>query len=68
MQAMTVSTLRALRPWGLRNAETVLEMASTPVSEEPPLANERSSTSTVAPATIPEPFCTATVPGSLAGS
>ncbi len=65
---MTVSTVRALRPWGLRKAETVLEMASTPVSDEPPLANERSSTSTVAPATTPEPLCTATVPGWREGS
>ncbi len=46
MHAMTVSTLRALRPSGLRNAPTVLEMASTPVSDEPPLANARSSTNT----------------------
>ncbi len=68
MQAMTVRTVRAFCPCGLRSAETVLEMASTPVSEDPPLAKARSSTSTVAPSTRPEPWCTGTVPGRWAGS
>jgi len=41
------STLRALRPSGGRNALTALETASMPVSDEPPLANARSSTKTM---------------------
>ena len=38
------STLRALRPSGARNALTALDTASMPVSDDPPLANERSRT------------------------
>ena len=43
MPSMT-STWRALRPSGGRNALTALDTASMPVSDEPPLANARSST------------------------
>ena len=52
---MTVSTRRALMPSGLRKALTVLEIASTPVSDEPPLANARSTISIVAPMIRPLP-------------
>ena len=41
------STLRALLPSGGRNALTALDTASMPVSDEPPLANARSSTKTM---------------------
>ena len=44
-----MSTLRALRPSGGLNALTALEIASMPVSDEPPLANACSSTKTMAP-------------------
>jgi hypothetical protein len=52
---MAVSTRRALRPCGFSKTLTVLEIASTPVSEEPSLANARSRTKTVAPITNPLP-------------
>ncbi len=55
MQAIAVSTRRALTLCGLRKTLTVLEMASTPVSDEPPLANARSTTKIVAPITRPLP-------------
>ena len=55
MQAIAVRTLRALGPWGLRKKPTVLEIASTPVSDEPPLAKARSSTRIDAPITSPPP-------------
>ena len=55
MEAIAVSTRRALRPCGFRKTLTVFEIASTPVSDEPPLANARSNTSTVAPITKPFP-------------
>ncbi len=55
MQAIAVSTRRALGPCGLRKTLTVLEIASTPVSDEPPLANARNNTRTVAPITSPLP-------------
>ena len=38
---MTTRVWRALRAAGSRKAPTPLEMASRPVSEEPPLANDR---------------------------
>ncbi len=40
------STLRAFSPSGGRNALTAFDTASMPVSDEPPLANARSSTKT----------------------
>ena len=43
------STRRALGPSGGRNAPTPLEMASSPVSDEPPLAKALSMMKTVAP-------------------
>ncbi len=46
MSPSATSTLRALRPSGGRNALTALETASMPVSEEPPLAKDLSSTNT----------------------
>ena len=55
MQAIAVRTRRALMLCGLRKTLTVLEMASTPVSDEPPLANARSITRIVAPITRPLP-------------
>ena len=55
MHAIMVSTRRALRPCGSRNTLTVLEIASTPVSDVPPLANARNTTRTVAPITKPPP-------------
>ncbi len=44
MMPSVTSTLRALSPSGGRNALTAFETASMPVSDEPPLANARSST------------------------
>ena len=38
---MTTRVWRALRAVGSRKAPTPLEMASSPVSEDPPLAKER---------------------------
>ena len=49
MQLMAISVRRALRPWGSRKTETLLEIASSPVSEEPPLAKERSTMKSEAP-------------------
>lgn len=46
----------------------MLEIASTPVSDEPPLANEHNRVRIVAPITKPSALCTGTVPGSCAGS
>jgi len=43
MTPSATSTLRALSPSGGLNALTALDTASMPVSEEPPLANERIS-------------------------
>ena len=40
---------RALGPLGFWNALTPSEIASSPVSDEPPLANARSSTKIAAP-------------------
>ncbi len=65
---MTVSTRRALMPSGLRKALTVLEIASTPVSDEPPLANARNTISTVAPMMMPLPWPTGTAPAMCSGS
>jgi len=50
---MITRARRALVPCGFWNALTPLLMASSPVSELPPLAKARSSTSTVAPMTNP---------------
>jgi len=57
----------AFAPSGERNVATPLLIASRPVSEEPPLANARSSTSTVAPMTNPSP-CPMFTPGRWVGS
>ena len=46
---MTVSTLAGVDTFGLAEALTVLEIASTPVSDEPPLANARSTMRTSRP-------------------
>ena len=43
-------------PAAFGSTSTVLEMASTPVSDEPPLANARSNTKIVAPITSPLPW------------
>ena len=44
---MVTSTRRALGPSGGRKDPTPFEMASRPVSDDPPLANARSSTKTI---------------------
>ena len=62
------STWRALLLSGGRKALTVLEIASTPVSDEPPLAKARSTISRVAPMIRPLPCCTGTAPSVCAGS
>ena len=46
---MTTRVWRALRLVGSRKAATPLEMASRPVSEEPPLANDRRRMMNAAP-------------------
>lgn len=46
---MVIRVRRALRPCGSRKAEMPLEIASSPVREEPPLANERSTMKSEAP-------------------
>jgi hypothetical protein len=46
----------------------VLEIASTPVSDEPPLANARSSTNSLAPMTNPSRCSTCTAPARWAES
>lgn len=40
---MVMRVRRALRPCGSRKAEMPFEIASSPVSDEPPLAKERST-------------------------
>ncbi len=52
---MMTSVWRALRDSGWRKLPTPLEMASRPVSDEPPLANERSSVMNARPIRIPLP-------------
>ena len=47
MRPSVTSTFRALRPSGGLNALTALDTASMPVSDDPPLANARSSTKTI---------------------
>ena len=47
MRPSVTSTLRALMPSGGLNALTALDTASMPVSDDPPLANARSSTKTI---------------------
>ena len=54
--AIMVSALRALGPCGWRKTLTASAIASTPVNDVPPLANERSSTKMVAPMTKPLPW------------
>ncbi|CAM5618593.1 hypothetical protein SANTM175S_04667 [Streptomyces antimycoticus] len=49
MQLIVISVRRALGPLRSRKTETLLEIASRPVSEEPPLANERSTMKSEAP-------------------
>ena len=49
-----MSTLRAFRPSGGRNAPTASETASMPVSDAPPLANARSRMKIMAPLISPE--------------
>ncbi len=46
---ITTSVWRAWRETGSRNDATPFEMASSPVSDEPPLANDRRITMKVAP-------------------
>ncbi len=55
-------TFLALMPSGGRNALTPLEIASSPVSEEPPLANERASASSTTKAAALDTWVTGTVP------
>ncbi len=50
---MITSTRRALIPSGGRKVATPLEIASSPVSEEPPLAKARSTTKRLAPINSP---------------
>jgi len=40
MQLITTRVLRAFLPRGLRKALTPLEIASSPVSDDPPLAKD----------------------------
>ena len=47
--------LASVAPSGWRKLLTPLEMASSPVSDEPPLANERSSEMKARPISQPEP-------------
>ena len=49
MRAIQTMVIRALRDSGWRKTLTPLEMASVPVSAEPPEANERSRTKSPAP-------------------
>jgi hypothetical protein len=61
MMPSITSTRRALMPSGGLNALTALDTASMPVSEEPPLANERirlKITTNRATPWIPEPMWT----------
>ncbi len=46
MQLITTSVRRALYPCGRWKTLTPLEIASSPVRDEPPFANDRSSTNT----------------------
>ena len=52
---MTTSVSRACLASGLRKLLTPLEMASSPVRDEPPLANERSSEMKASPISQPLP-------------
>ena len=61
MMPSITRTRRALMPSGGLNALTALDTASMPVSEEPPLANERISvkiTAMRATPSVPEPMGT----------
>ena len=67
-----MSTLRAFRPSGGRNAPTASETASMPVSDAPPLANARSRMKIMAPLIRPselEPrwYAPCSVAGSYSG-
>ena len=52
---MTTSTWRAWRASGFRKLLTPLEMASRPVSDDPPLAKERSRKMKASPINQPSP-------------
>ena len=52
---MTTSVWRALLASGRRKLRTPLEIASSPVSDEPPLAKERSSEMKASPISQPDP-------------
>ena len=54
MAPSVMSTLRALRPSGGRNAPTASETASMPVSDAPPFANARSRMKIMAPLSNPD--------------
>jgi hypothetical protein len=68
LKAITTSTRRALRPSGLWKALTPMEIASSPVSDEPPLVKDRSNVNTTTAPVNVETVPTPTVPGSLVGS
>ena len=55
VELMATRVMRALRASGGRKLCTPLEMASNPVSEEPPLAKERSRVTKARPMSRPEP-------------
>jgi hypothetical protein len=57
MRPSVISTWRAFRPSGGRNAPTASETASMPVSDAPPLANARRNVKIVAPSTRLEVPC-----------
>ena len=52
---MMTSVMRALRDSGRRKLATPFEIASSPVSDEPPFAYARSSTKNASPISIPLP-------------
>ena len=55
IELMVTKVIRAFLLSGLRNEATPLEMASRPVSDEPPLANARRSDTKARPIRSPEP-------------
>jgi len=52
---MATSVTRAFRASGFRKLLTPFEIASRPVSDDPPLANERSSEMKASPISQPDP-------------
>ncbi len=52
---MATSTWRACLASGFRKLLTPLEMASSPVSDDPPLANERNRKMKASPISQPSP-------------